>query len=68
MVGATAFFLCMVPSHITWSCLALCGGLFILPTLWMSYTVYAKIMAPSWKQEQEFDRGLDDAGWHLLKA
>ena len=50
--GAIAFFLCMVPVHLTFSCLGFCTALFIAPTLYVAYVVY-DLMAAVWATEKE---------------
>ena len=68
VLGATAFFLCMVPEHTTWTCLLFCGILFIAPTFGMAYKVYASTLGPAWSREKKAQDTMENIGWQLLKA
>ena len=69
VAGAIAFFLCMVPMHLTFSCLAFCTFLFIAPTIYAAKVVY-DLMGPQWHTERDFIRKYSDQrttfGWEIM--
>ena len=66
VAGAVFFFLCLVPEHLTWGCLAFCTLFFIVPPFYMSAMI-VRIMKPSVIAErrltEEFVRRKSSFAW-----